>query len=303
MHLRTLVRRVDFLVGEAFASILPAEAADRVVVAEGGAAGFLRTMHSILARYDVAVDLHGTVRTAAFALAAAPLCVGPDKRGRRFAYHLRLPPPPEARHAVLRNLDVLDALRLPRPETPPAPAVRVEAPPDPPPAPYVVLHVGARFPHKVWPLERFAQLARSRIEKGETVVLLEGPLDGGAVAEVEARPEVREEIGRRLRVARGLTPPETAGLLAGARAFVGNDSGPMHLAAAVGTPVVALFGPSDERIWGPWAPKERAVVLRRDCACPYGSRPPCVLSGTTRPRCLEEIPTAVVETALDRLLS
>jgi heptosyltransferase-2 len=63
------------------------------------------------------------------------------------------------------------------------------------------------------------------------------------------------------------TMGQLGAVLEGCDAFVGNDSGVMHIAAAVGTPVVALFGPSNYRAWGPWDPGGRSVVVSADLPC------------------------------------
>ncbi len=109
---------------------------------------------------------------------------------------------------------------------------------------FVVIHPGSGGAGKCWPLERFAGLVEH--------------LDSPAV--VAVGPVERERWGAdvfaRLAAAAPVVAPtldELAGLLAGAGAFVGNDSGPAHLAAALGTPTVALFGPTDPRHFAPCA--------------------------------------------------
>ena len=89
--------------------------------------------------------------------------------------------------------------------------------------------------------------------RGLDMVIVKGRMDDEPAAELAALLPQAEG-------ARGFTPRGTAGLLARARAAVVNDSGPMHLAAAVGIPTLALFGPSDESLWGPWSDIGRAHV-------------------------------------------
>lgn len=121
--------------------------------------------------------------------------------------------------------------------------------------PYVAIHPGAGAPEKCWPLERFMKLGKTlaagaseRIFSGATVgvVLVLGPVELDRW-DSEAIEHVRRQFPT-------LLCPELsvlAGLLAGANAFVGNDCGVSHLAAAVGTPTVALFGPSLPRHFAP----------------------------------------------------
>jgi ADP-heptose:LPS heptosyltransferase len=116
--------------------------------------------------------------------------------------------------------------------------------------PYVVVHTGAGGRSKRWPAASFAEAAR-RIVAAHTndpleVVALLGP------AELDGPPEPALALPGVARAVLEMPPLATlAGILAGARLFLGNDGGIAHLAAAAGTPVVAVFGPTDPRVWGP----------------------------------------------------
>ena len=113
-------------------------------------------------------------------------------------------------------------------------------------APAVLLFPGAGSESKRWPLPNFLVLAAALSRRGLCPVIVSGPVE-------------MERMGPALgRAARGIVPVlevedilELAGLSAAAGLVIGNDSGPAHLAASLGTPVVALFGPTDERIWAP----------------------------------------------------
>lgn len=125
------------------------------------------------------------------------------------------------------------------------------------------IHPGAGATWKRWPANRFAALANELAEHGHQVALIEGPADGEAVVAVQhyARspfPVVRASAlqdSTKIRVPSPLpavhpaSVPQLASLLACGALFVGNDSGVTHLAAAVGLPVVALFGPTDPTCW------------------------------------------------------
>jgi ADP-heptose:LPS heptosyltransferase len=116
----------------------------------------------------------------------------------------------------------------------------------------VVLQGGAGSPAKVWP--GFPPLAQRMRESGVPVVALAGPADGSVVEALLAADAVAEDC-----VARDWPLVEVAGLLSLARAAVGNDSGPTHLAAAVGCPTVAVFGPTDPAVWAPVGLRVRAL--------------------------------------------
>ncbi len=117
----------------------------------------------------------------------------------------------------------------------------------------VVLQPGAGSAAKVWP--GFAALARRLRAGGVPLVALAGPADGPAVEALLEDGALQEET-----LARDWPLPEIAALLSLARAVVGNDSGPTHLAAAVGCPTVALFGPTDPAVWAPAGAHVRVVA-------------------------------------------
>jgi lipopolysaccharide heptosyltransferase II len=138
------------------------------------------------------------------------------------------------------------------------------------PAPLVALHPGAgRYSlARIWPTERFAQVARALVDvHGADVIVVGGPdeVDLGAALEAQV-----ERPGR-VHVLAGRTSIHVAAaLLERCDLFVGNDSGPMHIAAAVGTPVVAVFGPSNWSAWGPYVPPDEPsphTVVRRELPC------------------------------------
>jgi ADP-heptose:LPS heptosyltransferase len=125
----------------------------------------------------------------------------------------------------------------------------------------VLIHPGARWWFKAWPMERFAALADNIGEEfGAQVMIAGGPDD---VASTEAiRRQMRYQA---IPVAGETSILELAAVLRRCRLFVGNDNGPMHIAAAVGAPVVALFGPTNPAEWGPWGEKHAALYKGVDC--------------------------------------
>lgn len=129
--------------------------------------------------------------------------------------------------------------------------------------PLAVIHPGASVSYKLWPREHFVQLVPRLTELGYQVAWVgAGQLDSETIAGIERELPEQSPISFCNRL--GL--PELAALFLRSRLFIGCDSGPMHLAAATGLPVFALFGPSREAIWAPLG--ERSVVLRgeQDCA-------------------------------------
>jgi len=121
------------------------------------------------------------------------------------------------------------------------------------PAGAVYLHPGAGKLKNRWPADRFAAVARELLGRGREVWLLEGPQDGGTVESVNAA------LGRSLPVVRGETIPQLAGRFARASLYVGNDTGPLHLAGAVGAPTVGIYGWTDPLEWAPVGRLVRAV--------------------------------------------
>ena len=119
---------------------------------------------------------------------------------------------------------------------------------------YVVIHPYASLPTKTWPAERFVAVARHLREvNGWEPVFLAGPADDPA-------PFAEFRVWRNAPLA------EVKSLMSGASLFLGNDSGPAHVAAAFGVPVVVLFGPSNPVTWAPWRTEARVMTSREDIA-------------------------------------
>jgi ADP-heptose:LPS heptosyltransferase len=135
---------------------------------------------------------------------------------------------------------------------------------------YVVLHPGAGGKRKRWPAEGFAEIARRCRQLGYDVLVTSGPADDEAVEAVVAACQKGPD-GLAPRVLAGLGLPELACILAGASAFVGNDSGITHLAGLVGAPTVAIFGPFDPAYWAPLG--RRVTVVDAGVACTHRQDP------------------------------
>lgn len=116
------------------------------------------------------------------------------------------------------------------------------------------LHVGAGKEYKLWACDRFAALADWLHDQGLQPVLIGTPADA-------TRAETVRSLARKPlpSLISSLNRDAELALLAECRLFVGNDSGPMHLAAALGAPVIGLFGPTDPARWGPLGERSRAL--------------------------------------------
>ena len=164
------------------------------------------------------------------------------------------------------------------------------------PSPYAVVHPSSRWMFKAWtPEGNAAVIDYLTREKGLKVVVTSAPdkTELTLVRDVLAmtQTDVLDLSGR-------LNLMELAALIDGARMFFGVDSLPMHMAAALATPAVALFGPSGEHMWGPWGPGHEVVA--KDWECRPCGRDGC--GGSKSSRCLKEMEPEEVFPALDRVL-
>jgi ADP-heptose:LPS heptosyltransferase len=128
---------------------------------------------------------------------------------------------------------------------------------------YIVVHPFTGWEYRTWPIENFRSLVRAILEAStEHVVLVGAESDKGPlqalVTEFGRDPRVSFEIGLEL--------DSLARMIANARLFIGGDSGPLHLAAAVGTPSVGLFGPAPPELTGSPMPMESHVYKRVECS-------------------------------------
>ena len=161
--------------------------------------------------------------------------------------------------------------------------------------PYLVVHPTSRWMFKTWRLEGYARVIDAiQGDLGRPVVITSGPgkMETEAVQSILSRCRTRP-----LDLSGRLDLKQLGCLIAGASAFFGVDSAPMHIAAAVGTPVVALFGPSGDIMWGPWGRGHR--VIKKNWPCRPCGRDGC--EGSKISRCLESITEEEVLGALASL--
>jgi heptosyltransferase-2 len=232
-------------------------------------------------RFDLVIDLHGGSTSALFTLISrAPFRAGFRSYRFRRAYNLLAPSSREILgkekvHTVEHLLSLLVFLGIPVPENP-EPEIRVD------PAslasvkkrlekaglsagtPFAVIHPGATLESKRWRAENFTAAAvHIAGDLGLKTVFTAGARERGVLE------EVRSLGPRGALVVDRLSLKELAALISLARLYVGNDAGPTHIAAALGIPVVAIFGSSNRVHWRPWTRRGKLVGADLDCIpCP-----------------------------------
>jgi heptosyltransferase-2 len=127
-------------------------------------------------------------------------------------------------------------------------------------SPIVSLAPGAVGPGKRWPTENYAELAKALVQDGATVWILGGPL------EKELAEAIVHYAGSRVRDLTGNDLRDAIIALKASDLAVTNDSGLMHISAAIGTPTIGIFGPTDPRLWGPLNPLAAVVEPAREFA-------------------------------------
>lgn len=191
-------------------------------------------------RPELTLNLHGGSKSMQLTVASrAPLRAGFQHFRFQRIYNMRIPRAQEILgierkvHTAEHMAAAMFYLGVPRREIPRARLFTTKLSEG---RPYAVIHPYASAPEKTWPAASFREVARSLPFEP---VFIAGP--GESLAEFDG-----------YRTISGASLENIKGLLAGASLFIGNDSGPAHIAAAFGVPVVVLFGASDPGIWGPW---------------------------------------------------
>jgi len=201
---------------------------------------------------DLVLNLHGGTRSMLMTAASrAKVRAGFVQHRFAFIYTHRIPRAQEILgvdrkvHTAEHLASAMFWLGVPQTEIPGA---RVFSKSRAEKLPYAVIHPFAATPEKTWPADRFLAIARHlRASAAMESVFIAGPGDNPAPFR-EFRVYVNESLDR------------VKGLISGAELFVGNDSGPAHIAAACWRPVVVLFGPSDPVVWAPWRTEARVLA-------------------------------------------
>jgi lipopolysaccharide heptosyltransferase II len=255
--------------------------------------------------FDLVIDLQCLARSAIFGwLANGNLTVGLDepREGARGFYDLIVPRASYHTHAVDWYLAVLPLLKVPVhwnfewiPRRPEVAAAIVEKWPEAKSRRWFILQPGARWLNKRWPVEHFAELARrlaSRDSDWNFAIL------GGAEDQALGQALAKAAPAGSLDLTGKLSLPEMVEWIRLSELVVTNDTGPMHVAAALGKRVVALFGPTEPARTGPYRQIQHALQLNLPCV-------PCMKSHCTyfKPlECLRALsPAAVFDSVRSRL--
>ncbi len=245
--------------------------------------------------YDLTLDLQGNLKSVLVSrMARSKRLIGPSfhREGSRRFYPEIAGKPLRERHAVEQLLDTPRFLGLHTGE--PVFPVSFPKPANAGPRPRVALIPFSRWPSKNWPAAGFIELARQLCaDAGANIFLLGGREDESAAASMAQAMDcdAHNMAGR-------LSLVELGSMLSDMDLVIGNDTGPLHMAAAIGTTVLGIYGPTNPKRTGPYGAGHR-VMTPPECACA-----PCYSRQCLRPEnfCMSGItPKAVLEEALGML--
>ena len=296
--------RIDWVVDARHASFAELiTGIDRVVPLEKPTLGawiqLVRTLRP--ARYDVALDFQGLMKSAVIARASGANRVAGfsiwhlrEKAARPFYSEVGNGEPPA--HVIQKNLNLLSVagINTTEVEFPLAHSrsavvetVRAEASG----RPIALINPGAAWPNKRWPASRFGEVGAflKEVRGLEPFVLWGG-------SEQSLAEEVAKASGGAARVAPATTIADLLELSRAAALMVSGDTGPLHIAGAAGTPIVAIFGPTDPERNGPWAGGDVVVSRYGSCECHYQRQ--CRQAAW----CLNDVSVAEVTAAIQRRL-
>jgi lipopolysaccharide heptosyltransferase I len=273
--------RIDWLVESRHRAIVDlVTVVDRVLQVEGRSiAGWVDAVRRVReVPYDIALDFQGLMKSAVFARASGARRVAGfsiwhlrEKSARPFYSETdsAAGPGTEPGHVIRKNLHLLEVLGIEttRVEFPLA-RVRSEALDavgraigD---APFALINPGAAWPNKRWPADRFGEVAGFlRDVRGIVPIVLWGP------GEEPLAQSVVDASAGAARLAPATTIGDLVELSRAAALIVSGDTGPLHIAAAVGTPVVSVFGPTDPQRNGAWDVNDLTISRFDACSCHY----------------------------------
>jgi heptosyltransferase-3 len=267
-------------------------------------------------RYDIAVSTQSGDRPTVFAFAAAHLRAGvvtdDDPRiGRvlkRAALH-RSVQAADKLHRVEQMLRLADILEIPRvgelvcPAPSPSSNIAVGSN-------FALIHAAPMFAYKEWTRDGWRAVAAGLAARGLSIVALGGP--------GEAERQYLEDVWRGVAPVHQVEWPEMMNLLSRARVYVGPDTSVTHLATAAGCRTVALFGPTDPRVWGPWPAgglttpwaasgtiqnRGNVWIVQNPLPCMPCTFEGCERNIRSRSVCLDELMPEQVLTAIDQALA
>ena len=268
-----------------------------------GRVRFRQTLRELReADYDAVIDLQGLLKSAMLARSVhGHRTIGFPRKHLREPlarlFYTDAPDPGDATHVIYKNLALLAPLKvvdrrlrfpidIRRTQTVEQVEARFGA------SGYVIVNPGAAWPNKQWPAERFGAVAAAvQRDFGWRSLVLWGPGEQEIAHAVVAAADGAAE----------LSPPTTitdlVGIARHARMIVSGDTGPVHIAGAVDTPIVALFGPTRPERNGPWGLYDVAISRVDRCSCVYERR--CKV----KERCIDGISVAEVMSAVHRRAS
>ena len=274
----------------------------------------LRLGARLFRRYDLAISTQSGDRPTTFAIAAgrarvAPVAANVNGRVKEALLTRGIAVTPGL-HQVEEMLRLADALGIAR--VPELVCPRVAEAGERPAGPYAVIHAAPMFRYKQWTMSGWRELASALAARGLTVIATGGP--------AEAERHYLDAVWNDAPVTRRdgqLAWPQLAGLLSQAHVYIGPDTSVTHLAAASGCPTVALYGPTDPRLWGPWPvggmdqiwTAASTIQRRGNVWLVQNALPctPCQLEGCERrldsySQCLDELSSEQVIAAVDQAL-
>ena len=290
---------------------------DRVIVAptRPTIAETAALVSRLFKRYHLAVSTQPGDRPTFFAVLAGRTHAGlTDAAGPRLGHLIkrsvlhRSAPAVASIHRVEQMLRLADALGVPRMAELVCPAAVPLA--DVPAGPYAVIHAAPMFRYKQWTAAGWRALAAGLRQRGLEVVAVSGP--------DAAERRYLDEVWQGAVTIHQFSWPQNVALLSRARVYVGTDTSISHLAAAAGCPTLALFGPMDPRVWGPWpvggldAPWQASGTIQNRGNVWIVQNPlpclPCTFEGCERhidssSVCLEELTAERVLAAADQALA
>jgi len=266
----------------------------------GGIRGTIDLIRSLRrARFDIAIDFQNLLKSGiATALSGAGLRIGFRKlREANFLFTNRwIKPLPDDKHAIMKYMALLRPLGID--QVPPNVLVPISAVAKNfaeklwkdegfEQNKVIMINPGGSWPNKIWPAEYFARATDLISDKtGSISLVVWGP----------GEEDLAQKVVKLTRSRALIAPPtdliELAAILKKSKLYLGGDTGPMHLASAIGTPVVALFGPSDPNRVGPFGVSHEVI----SAPCP---KIPCWKRSCPDPICITKIePITVAEAAI-----
>ncbi len=255
--------------------------------------------------FDLVIDLQCLARSGAFAwLARGKFLIGLDeaREGARGFYDLAVPRKSFHTHAVDWYLSVLPPLGVPvhknftwLPERPAITAV-INSKLKTQSSKLILLQPGARWKNKCWPVKYFAEVVHTLSEQFPNAHFgVIGDRNDQPLGEIisQAAPE------KVLNLCGATSLPEMIEWIRRGDLLITNDTGPMHVAAALGKPLVALFGPTSPERTGPYGQLENVLRLNLPCSPCLSSR--CAIEQTDE--CLRALPPALVCARVEKLLT